>query len=154
MSSALHDDSDNSSVIGLRERKRLLKAEQLQPIDSSDSSSVIGLRKRKRQLLKARPKPTDASDSSSAIGLRKRKRLLEQQPLPSSSSRPRTPEISRGNASGVTGAIVAPVVGQASVDARLPDDRWSSFIEGFSALADAPVAPCRCTADVLVSAIG
>ena len=113
--SALHDDSDSSSVIGLRERKRLLKAEQLH--DSSDSSSVIGLRKRKRQLLKA-PKPTDASDSSSAIGLRKRKRLLEQQPLPSSSSRQRTPEISRGNASGVTGAIAAPVVGQASVDAR------------------------------------
>ena len=141
MSSALHDDSDSSSVIGLRERKRLLKAEQLQPIDSSDSSSVIGLRKRKRQLPKARPKPTDASDSSSAIGLRKRKRLLEQQPLPSSSSRQRTPEISRGNASGVTGAIAAPVVGQASVDARLPDDRWSSFIECFNTLADAPAAP-------------
>jgi hypothetical protein len=67
--------------------------------------------------------------------------LLEQQPLPSSSSRQRTPEISRGNASGVTGAIAAPVVGQASVDARLPDDRWSSFIECFNALADAPAAP-------------
>ena len=122
--STLHDDSDNSSVIGLRERKRQLLNARPKPIDSSDSSSVIGLRKRKRQLLKARPKPTDASDSSS--------RLLKQQPLPSSSSRQRAPE------SGVTGAITAStVVGQASVDARLPDDRWSSFIDDFNAIADA-----------------
>ena len=111
--------------------------------DDSDSSSVIGLRKRKRQLLKARQKPIDDSDSSSALGLRNRKRLLKQQPLPSSTSRQRTPETdtSRGNASSVTGSIAAPVVGQASVDARLPDDRWSSFIDDFNAIADAPAVP-------------
>ena len=79
--------------------------------------------------------------NKAATELRKRERLLEQEPLPSSSSRQRTPEISRGNASGVTGAIAAPVVGQASVDERLPDDRWSSFVEDFNALADAPAVP-------------